>query len=148
MNIREITAAETRQLRQAILRPHQTVEECAYPGDERETTFHLGGFAGDELVTIASVYVESEQRFSQFGAAIQFRLRGMATSERSRGRGFGEAVLKECLVRSRSVGCELFWCNARTSASGYYDKMGFQAIPDEFELPGIGPHRVMYRVID
>ena len=26
----------------------------------------------------------------------------------------------------------------------YYERMGFLVIPDTFELPAIGPHRVMY----
>ena len=143
-DIREIKADETRSLRQAILRPHQTLAECVYPGDDDPQTFHLGAFDGDTLVTITSVYVERETRFDVFGTDSQFRLRGMATLEPYRGRGIGGTLLRECLNRSWSAGAKLFWCNARTSASGYYDKMGFRAIPELFEIPEIGPHRVMF----
>ena len=143
-DIREITADETRSLRQSILRPHQTLAECVYPGDRDAETFHLGVFDRNTLVTIASVYAERETRFDMFEVDSQFRLRGMATIEHYRGRGMGAALLHECLRRSWSAGANLLWCNARTSASGYYDKMGFQAIPERFELPGIGPHRVMF----
>ena len=38
------------------------------------------------------------------------------------------------------------WCNARTSAAGYYEKIGFVIASDEFELPDIGPHVLMVRL--
>jgi hypothetical protein len=35
------------------------------------------------------------------------------------------------------------WCNARTPAVGFYEKLGFSTIGEEFELPPIGPHYLM-----
>jgi len=142
--IRLIDAASTGALRQAVLRPHQTLAECVYPGDNDETSFHYGAFHDDQLVTIASVNVERETRFEQFPQTRQLRLRGMATDPSCRGHGFGKAVLQRCLAHAWSTGAELLWCNARTTAAGYYERMGFLVIPDTFELPAIGPHRVMY----
>ena len=144
MEIRTISADQTFALRQSILRPHQTIDDCEYDGDRDPGSFHLGAYVENELVTIASVYVQVENRFSQFSSEQQFRLRGMATAEPYRGQGFGAAVLQECMSRTWSHGGDVFWCNARTSAAGYYRKMGLMAIPEVFEIEGIGPHQVMY----
>lgn len=143
-DVRLIDAANTLALRQAVLRPHQTLPECVFSGDDADDSFHYGAFHDNHLVTVASVFVERETRFRQFSQSQQFRLRGMATNPSFRGNGFGRAVLRQCLDRAWSMGGELFWCNARTTASCYYERMGFLAIPDVFELPGIGPHRVMF----
>ncbi|HJV08028.1 MAG TPA: hypothetical protein VJ653_00025, partial [Acidimicrobiales bacterium] len=54
--IRPVTAEEVRPLRHRVLRPGQAFEETVYPGDDAGV--HLGAFAGDELVGIASLYRE------------------------------------------------------------------------------------------
>lgn len=143
--IREITAEETHSLRHQILRPHQPISECVLPGDEDEASFHFGAFLDDRLVTIASVFEQRESRFDQLVSfRHQFRLRGMATDEEFRGRGLGAAVLRKCIEVSWARGGDVFWCNARVTAVAYYEKMHFHSIPTEFEIPGIGMHRVMY----
>lgn len=144
MIVREITAAATIPLRHTVLRTNRPVADCNFPGDELPSTFHIGGFDGDQLVTIASVYVEQELQFRHFDPAVQFRLRGMATAASHRGDGFGKAVVASCLNRAWESGCEIFWCNARTSASGFYARLGFEQIAEEFLIPGVGAHKVMY----
>lgn len=37
------------------------------------------------------------------------------------------------------------WCNARSTAAGFYRALGFEAKGEEFELPGIGAHSLMWR---
>ena len=32
------------------------------------------------------------------------------------------------------------WCDARVAAAGFYERMGFTVVTDEFDKPGIGPH--------
>ena len=36
---------------------------------------------------------------------------------------------------------EILWCNARTTAFGFYEKMGFNIVVDEFDIPNLGPHK-------
>ena len=144
LTIREITTEQTYPLRHIVLRPGRPLVDCAYPDDDSATAFHVGGFLDDRLVVVASVTKECEQRFDAFTSLNQYRLRGMATEQEVRGRGFGSAVLNACLERCWSEGGETFWCNARTSAAGFYQKKRFSMLPEEFEIPGIGPHRVMF----
>ena len=36
---------------------------------------------------------------------------------------------------------EILWCNARTTAFEFYEKMGFTIVGDEFDIPNLGPHK-------
>jgi hypothetical protein len=55
-DVRKIKIEDTYALRHQILRPHQTIDQCRYPGDFDELTAHLGIFEADELVGILSIY--------------------------------------------------------------------------------------------
>ena len=43
-DVRKIKIEDTYALRHQILRPHQTIDQCRYPGDFDELTAHLGIF--------------------------------------------------------------------------------------------------------
>jgi predicted GNAT family N-acyltransferase len=64
----------------------------------------------------------------------------MATDMAVRGSGAGRAMVEDGLQRVGSRGGDLVWCDARTSAAGFYERMGFTVVTEEFEKPGIGPH--------
>lgn len=137
--VRRITAEEVRPLRGRALRPGQEHGETAYAGDD--TAVHLGVFAGDELVGIASLYREDRAG----GPAGGWRLRGMATDAGVRGQGLGAALLGACADEVAAAGGAELWCNARMSAVGFYLRAGFTVVSDEFDITGIGPHVVMTR---
>jgi predicted GNAT family N-acyltransferase len=135
--IRTVAADDVRPLRHRVLRPSQAFEETVYPGDDAGV--HLGAFAGDDLVGIASLYREDRSG----GPAGGWRLRGMATDAGVRGAGFGAALLAGCLDHVTEAGGSELWCNARMAAVGFYRRAGFEVVSDEFDVPGIGPHVVM-----
>lgn len=146
MQIRPISAAETRPLRADILRPGQPPESLVYPGDDAPDSFHAGAFLGGVLVGIASVYPEPLPiDLPDLAPNSAFRLRGMATRPELQGQGLGRAVLEGCLTHVRDAGAEVLWCNARTGALGFYRRLGFETVGDKFEIEGIGPHYVMWR---
>ena len=45
---------------------------------------------------------------------------------------------EEALAREGRAG--LLWCNARLPAVGFYQKLGWAAVSDVFEIPTAGPH--------
>jgi ribosomal protein S18 acetylase RimI-like enzyme len=141
-DIQRISAADTRQLRHVVLRPHQRPEELVYPGDDAPDTRHLGLYVGGEQLGVASLYREPEPGTKDDGA---WRLRGMAVPSKYQGMGYGAALLRACMEHARHQGGTLLWCNARTPAAGFYRKLGFEVKGNEFELPGIGPHYLMWR---
>jgi ribosomal protein S18 acetylase RimI-like enzyme len=116
-----------------VLRPHQSLEELA--AHEPSGSFAAGVFDGDELVAVGLVGPEGES-----GA---WRVRGMATAPRARGRGAGTAVLAALLEHAARHGANRVWCNVRIGARSLYERAGFRVTSDEFELPQIGPHVVM-----
>jgi GNAT superfamily N-acetyltransferase len=137
LTVREIPVADTRPLRQQILRPHQTLEELA--GHEPAEATAVGAFLHGQLVSVGFVAPE--------GGAGSWRIRGMATVPEARGRGAGTAVLDALVTHARERGATRVWCNARTPARSLYERAGFVVASDEFEVPQIGPHFVMERNI-
>lgn len=127
--------ASTRPLRQAILRPHQTLDELA--AHEPPDAFAVGVFSGDALVAVGFVAPE--------GGPGAWRVRGMATAPAVRGRGAGTLVLEALVRHALDHGATRIWCNARTPARSFYERGGFRVTSEEFELPQIGPHYVMER---
>jgi ribosomal protein S18 acetylase RimI-like enzyme len=139
--IREITAAETRPLRQQVLRPHQRAEELVFGGDDSAGSFHAGAFVGEKLVGVATIVPEALAGHD----ARSWRVRGMATLAEVCGHGHGASLLEACLEHARKQGGAIAWCHARTSAQGFYERAGFVVEGEEFELPAIGPHVVMVK---
>lgn len=133
--VREISLAETRPLRHAILRPHQTVESLA--SHEPADAFAVGVFDGRELIAVGFVAPDGEPD--------AWRVRGMATAPSARGKGAGTAVLDALLAHAVAAGASRVWCNARTPARSLYERAGFHAVCEEFEILDIGPHFVMER---
>ncbi|MGZ3779988.1 MAG: GNAT family N-acetyltransferase [Pseudobdellovibrionaceae bacterium] len=140
--IKEISARETFQLRRDVLKPFLSLEECVNEGDHLPTTFHLGLFHKNKIVSIATFILESHPDFS---AGLPYRLRGMATDKNFQGQGFGQKLLRYGVEHLRQKHCDLIWFNARESAFYFYEKLGFLHHGGLFELKNIGPHKVMYK---
>lgn len=139
--IKFITVEELLPIRNEVLREGKlTLEECIFPSDRLEGAFHLGYYQDDELACIASFHPQNYEGFE--GKAYQ--LRGMATTEKYRGKGFGNQLVNFALVYLRGQKANYVWCNARKKAVQFYHNAGFEIISAEFEVPGIGPHYVMY----
>jgi GNAT superfamily N-acetyltransferase len=135
VQVREVTLARTRALRQAVLRPHESVEDMA--AHEPAGGFAVGAFDGEALVSVGFIAADGEP-----GA---WRIRGMATEAHARGGGAGRAVLDALVRHALAEGALRVWCNARVGAVPFYERAGFRVTSEEFELPDIGPHFVMER---
>jgi len=144
VEIRVITAMQTVPLRLAVLRPGRPVETAHFAGDEDRTTRHLGGLHDGRLVAVASLYrAQLPERPGE--SAIQ--LRGMATAPEARGMGLGRLLLEAAHEFARSRRARLLWCNARVTAAGFYQKLGFEILGGQFDIPDVGPHYRMFRVL-
>jgi len=133
--IRAVDPAQTRPLRQMVLRPHESLEELA--SHEPPGVHAVGAFDGDEMVACGFVCPDGEPG--------EWRVRGMATKPEFRGRGAGAAILDALVEHARAAGASRVWCNARTPALSLYARAGFEVESEEFEIEGIGPHFVMAR---
>jgi predicted GNAT family N-acyltransferase len=92
-------------------------------------------------VGIVSLYKEPRAG----GPADGWRIRGTATEADARGAGYGAALVAACIEHTAAHGGGELWCNARMGAVGFYRRMGFDVVSDEFDIAGIGPHVVMVR---
>lgn len=123
-------------LREGKLKP----EECLFPTDKIDGAFHLGYYVEEELACVVSFHPQSYGKFEGQG----YQLRGMATTEKYRGKGIGNQLVNFAIVYLKGQKANYVWCNARKKALRFYYNVGFEVVSEEFEVPGIGPHYVMY----
>jgi len=129
-------------IRRLVLRNGQPFPPCVFPGDELATSFHLGGFQSGRLICIGSFFQRSNEKLRGLR---QYQLRGMATLKEFQGNRAGSILIREAERIIKERGADLWWCNARVSAAGYYEKLGLEALDEVFMIEGVGPHKVMYR---
>lgn len=137
MIVREIDAPDTYNLRSQVLRPGISLSECEFEGDKKDENFHLGAFVDSKLVSIASFYLENHKSFED---KVQYRLRGMATLEEYRHKGYSASLIQTGIPITKRNQASLIWCNARVSAAGFYEKIGFVTCSKVFDIKDIGPH--------
>ncbi len=123
-----------------ILRNGLSTDLCRFEGDDDETSFHLGYWKDDQLISVATFHSAKREGFEGSG----FQLRGMVTSPEHQGRGIGNQLLNFSIVYLRGRNANYLWCNSRKTAYHFYQGIGFEFISDEFEVENIGLHRVMY----
>lgn len=145
IEIRPVTSLQTWPLRSRVLKPFLRPEECGNPGDDDPTTLHLGAFLSGELVGVATFIAEAHPEFAK--AQVSYRLRGMATASEHRRRGIGRALVQSGEDRLRRGSCDLVWFNAREIAFPFYRSLGYEFHGGTFELPRIGPHKLMYKFL-
>lgn len=134
--IKVITQEETFPLRSAVLRKGASYDKCILPTDGAAGIFHLGGYAGEQLVVVGTFFPEDYPGKGPGG----IRLRGMATAPDFAGKGYGAALINFAAAQLLADDAVYIWCNARAAAVGFYHKLGMEVVSAEFDVPGIGPH--------
>jgi predicted GNAT family N-acyltransferase len=129
----------TLALRSKILRNGMPIQDCVFPTDQVAEAFHLAYYVGNEIATIASFFPKN------YGneIALGYQLRGMATDTNAEGKGYGSKLIEFAVDYIKQTNAQYLWCNARTSAIKFYQKLGFELVSEEFEIAGVGPHYEM-----
>lgn len=142
---RPIRAEETYDLRHRILRPHQPLSACAYPCDTAPGALHIGVFLNGQLIGIGSLLPDPREDAPY---PMSWRIRGMAVQEDVRGTGAGGKILQALIdaVRTQPLPAEI-WCNGRANVRGFYERFGFVQEGDLFDLPDIGPHVLLVKML-
>lgn len=144
MKILRINASDTYSIRSQILHPNGPESLAYYEGDDDEQTFHLGAFIESKLVSVASFYFLRNDLFED---SFQYQLKGMATLESHRYQGLSSELLKMAFPIIKQNLCTLVWCQARSEAIGFYQKVGFEKIGEEFTIEGAGKHYLMFKKV-
>lgn len=138
----EVVGAEcVRPMRREVLRPNQAPHEMVFPGDDAIGTFHLAGL--DNAVQVLGVASYYQELHPHDGRAGDWRLRGMAVGRVFQGQGLGRRLIEVGLGHLRKQRGTRLWCNARVLAKPFYEKLGFRAQGEPFEIATIGPHYLM-----
>lgn len=126
-------------LRLRVLRPGQPPSSVEHDYDYFAEVVHVAAIdGGSQVVACATLYPEETP-----DGRPAWRLRAMATAPEVRGKGYGASTLRHGMQLARERGATLLWCNARSGAVWFYERLGFVKTSEEFEIPPIGPHFVM-----
>ncbi|HUC36054.1 MAG TPA: GNAT family N-acetyltransferase [Acidimicrobiales bacterium] len=150
LEVRRVAAEEVRPLRHEVLRRGLPLASATLPGDDHPLAAHvavlaIGAQSTAEIVSVGSVFPDPPPWAPDTSDA--WRIRGMATTQAMRGRGFGSRVLEALCDHARSHGGGLIWCHARVGALGFYRRARFEVTADTFD-DGIALHQSMWRALD
>lgn len=144
LELRRASLEEILSLRHAVLRPGLPLDTARFDGDDERQTRHFGAFLADTGEAIACVSCMRRPR----DGADAWQLRGMATRADLAGRGIGRVLLAFALdALGAEGGPRLLWCNARVTALRFWEREGWAVASDVFDIPGVGPHRVLRRTL-
>ena len=142
--IQRISAAETYPVRHAELRKGRPLSSCAFEGDEQQSSIHLGAYAKDKLVGVASFM---KAPFSEQAEVTAMQVRGMAVLTRFHRQGIGAQILDfgEQMLKEQQV--SILWMNARILALDFYKNLGYSILGNEFHIPEVGAHFKMWKYL-
>lgn len=139
MSVRQIPAAESRELRRSVLRPGMP-SGSEQPGEDQPGVVHVGAYDGENLLSTCLIFPEPCPWLPEERA---WRLRGMATDPQRRGSGAGAAVLQETKRIALAAGATVMWCLARETAGTFYLRHGWATFQTVFDTD-LGPHQRMW----
>jgi predicted GNAT family N-acyltransferase len=142
IQIKKISAEDTYPIRLEVLRKNIPLP-YKFNGDFDEDTFHLGAFKNNKLIAVSSFMKAKNNNFK----GEQYQLRGMATLVESQGTGAGKLMMKEAFLMLKKMNIDCLWCNARIIAVDFYKKQGLETFGEQFEIPLVGNHYVMFKKI-
>ncbi len=141
MRVVRVDAVTGRELRMSVLRPHEPADRPMYEREDDPGTVHVAAIAeAGEPLAVGSAMSDPHPREPRDG---DWRIRGMATRPDARGRGLGSLVLAELERAAAEQDARRVWCNARSGARRFYERAGYAAEGEEYEIAGIGPHWLM-----
>ena len=120
MKIITLDWRDTLPIRQAVLWPDKPSAFSQVEGDELAE--HFGVILDDQLVCVASIFYQGKVA----------RLRKFATLAAFQGRGIGSCLIEHILQQLVDQGYESFWCDARESALGFYQRFGLSPSGERF----------------
>jgi ElaA protein len=125
--------ATCRALRRTVFIEEQGVSEADEVDDKDDEAIHLLATLNGKPVGSARLLVMGETG----------KIGRVCVLVEARGTGLGAQLMQAAVTRFRSVpGVTKVKLGAQTHALGFYERLGFTAIGDEFDDAGI-PHREM-----
>ena len=112
------------RLRDEVLRKPLGLSLGDHDLADEKSQLHFGLFDPDGALVACVIAVPL--------SPTEARIRQMAVSPAHQRKGLGRLVMVELEETLRARGFRRFVLNARTSAAGFYEKLGYAAVGDEF----------------
>lgn len=112
LSLSRITPEQTIEVRHRVLWPDKDPSYCVVEGDNE--AWHFGALVEQQLVAVASLFINGNQA----------RLRKFATLDELQGKGIGTRLMQFMIQHLHDNNIEMLWCDARQSASGFYQRFG------------------------
>src|SRR4051794_2701491 len=142
LNIIEVPTEGTHELRRRVLRDGDPDVDVTFPEDTAAGAFHLAAVDEDERVVGVATFFPSPTPYRP--GAKTYQLRGMAVDDGLQGSGVGRTLLEAAAERLRTVGVDAAWANARDTALGFYERLGWKVAGDGFRYGWRSmPHHVV-----
>lgn len=136
ITIRSITHADGAAVRAKVLRPDGRKVAAGASQYEDADAIHLGAYRNGSLAAVVSFTPYDEDGLK---TSHSYQLRGAATLEHMRGEGVGTALISAGIEECRRKNVSRIWCNGRSTARTFYERLGFLAVGAEF-VTSTGPH--------
>lgn len=134
MHIEQITPELTHRLRRDVLYPGQKLFEMEL--EEDKSAMHFGAFADNKLAGVISLFQKGED----------FQFRKLVVDLSMQHRRVGSDLLDYITCHAAVNGGKRIWCNARSTAIGFYLKKGFKQTGEVFSRNGFD-YEIMEKAI-
>ncbi|MBE9464683.1 GNAT family N-acetyltransferase [Dyadobacter subterraneus] len=120
VEIKKVSVEAILPIRHKVLWPDKPFEFVKVEGDEEG--IHFGLYENSELVTIISLFEEGKS----------LRFRKFATLPDYQNRGLGKMMILKVIEYAKENNFERLWCDARTDALNFYERVGFKKFSEPF----------------
>lgn len=120
VEIKKVSIEDILPIRHKVLWPDKPFEFVKVEGDE--VGVHFGLYEDSKLVTIISLFVEGKS----------LRFRKFATLPEYQNRGLGKKMILKVIDYAKENSFERLWCDARTDALNFYERVGFKKFSEPF----------------
>jgi len=120
MIISEAPYQNVLNMRWQVMYPEKDTEFVKLPDDDMG--IHVGVYENEELVSVMSIFLK--------GRDVQFRK--LATRNDMQHKGYASALMQWLIDYANDMKFDRLWCNARTDATGFYKKFGYEETDERF----------------
>jgi ribosomal protein S18 acetylase RimI-like enzyme len=142
-----IAAEDTYKLRHEVLWPNASLLEVQLTVDA--VCIHLGAYAHEQEkssgnrtpIGVITIHVSQPEDRSASGESssetLEAQFRKLAVAPEWQGRGIGSKLVEQAGVVASDAGAHSLWCDARTSALSFYERLGMQTEGSSFMRKGV-----------
>ena len=130
IDIKKVSVEDILPIRHKVLWPDKPFEFVKVEGDEEG--IHFGLYENSILVTIISLFAEGKS----------LRFRKFATLTEYQNRGLGKLMILKVIDYAQENSFERLWCDARTDALNFYERVGFKKFSEPFFKENIEYYKI------